>query len=76
MLLLWPSPSFRALGEELEAPLRIFLTSSSHILVDYKRYQESDPLCCPSAMNQVSFKIEPREAKPFLIPDKIMKESS
>ncbi len=47
---------------------RILLTSSSHLFVEYKRYNESDPLCCASGMGRVSFKIEPKEAKPLLIP--------
>lgn len=47
---------------------RIFLTSSSSLWVEYKRYQESDALCCASGMSRVSFKIEPKAAKPLLIP--------
>ncbi|MGB5594371.1 MAG: LppP/LprE family lipoprotein [Crocosphaera sp.] len=47
---------------------RILLTSSSNLFVEYKRYNESDALCCASGMSRVSFKIEPRDAKPLLIP--------
>jgi hypothetical protein len=54
---------------------RIFLTSSSSLFVEYKRYNESDPLCCASGMSRVSFKIEPKQAKPLLIPVEITTEN-
>ena len=47
---------------------RVFLTSSSSVLVEFKRYSQTDALCCPSAMNRVSFTIKPQDAKPILIP--------
>ncbi|ACK67729.1 conserved hypothetical protein [Rippkaea orientalis PCC 8801] len=47
---------------------RIFLTNANSLFVEFKRYSKTDPLCCPSGMNRVSFKIEPKEAKPLLIP--------
>ncbi len=51
---------------------RIFLTSSSSLFVEYKLYNESDPLCCASEMSRVSFTIEPRDAKPLLIPVEVV----
>ncbi|ACB49472.1 unknown [Crocosphaera subtropica ATCC 51142] len=54
---------------------RIFLTSPSSLFVEYKRYDNDDPLCCPSGMNRVLFTIEPNNAKPLLIPIEIMAEA-
>ena len=54
---------------------RIFLTDSSNLFVEYKRYHESDPLCCASGMSRVSFNIEPRNAKPLLIPVDVITEN-
>ncbi|MEA5511638.1 LppP/LprE family lipoprotein [Crocosphaera sp. UHCC 0190] len=54
---------------------RIFLTSPSSLFVEYKRYRESDPLCCPSGTNRVDFKIEPKDAKPFLVPVNVTTEN-
>ena len=51
---------------------RILLTDSSNLFVEYKRYNESDPLCCASGMSRVSFNIVPREAKPLLIPVEVV----
>ncbi len=54
---------------------RIFLTSPSRLWVEYKRYDNDDPLCCPSEMNQVWFNIEAKNAKPLLIPTEVMTEA-
>lgn len=51
---------------------RIFLTSPSSLLVEYKRYDSDDPLCCPSETNQVLFNIEAKNAKPLLIPIEVI----
>lgn len=51
---------------------RIFLTNSSRLWVEYKRYNSSDPLCCPSGISRVFFNIEPKDAKPLLIPVEVM----
>ena len=65
----------KVLNSRLDGDIsRIFLSSSSQLWVEYKRYQESDPLCCPSGISRVSFKIEPREAKPLLIPVEVTTE--
>ncbi len=50
---------------------RIFLTSSSRLWVEYKRYNGEDPLCCPSEISRVFFNIEPKDAQPLLIPVEI-----
>ncbi len=52
----------------------IFLTSSSRLFVEYKRYNNSDPLCCASGMSRVLFNIEPKDAKPLLVPVEVMTE--
>ncbi|EAZ91075.1 LppP/LprE family lipoprotein [Crocosphaera chwakensis] len=54
---------------------RIFLTSPSRLLVEYKRYDNDDPLCCPSKMSRVLFNIEAKNAKPLLIPIEVMTEA-
>lgn len=53
---------------------QIFLTSSSRLFVEYKRYNSSDPLCCPSEINRVLFNIEPKNAQPLLIPVEVVSE--
>lgn len=59
----------KAMNSRLDGDIsRIFLTSPSTLFVEYKRYNENDALCCPSATSRVSFKIEPKDAKPLLIP--------
>ena len=54
---------------------QIFLTSSSSLFVEYKRYNNSDPLCCPSQISRVLFKIEPKNAQPLLIPVEVITEN-
>ncbi len=54
---------------------QIFLTSSSSLFVEYKRYNSGDPLCCPSQISRVLFKIEPQNAQPLLIPVEAITEN-
>ena len=54
---------------------RIFLNNSSDLLVEYKRYDNNDPLCCPSGITRLSFKIEPKNAQPLLSPVRLLKNS-
>ncbi|MDJ0582333.1 LppP/LprE family lipoprotein [Crocosphaera sp.] len=54
---------------------RIFLNNSSDLLVEYKRYDNNDPLCCPSAISRLSFKIEPKNAQPLLSPVRLLDNS-
>lgn len=54
---------------------RIFLTSASSLWVNFKRYSKTDALCCPSAINRVTFTIEPQNAKPIVTPVTVSSES-
>ena len=54
---------------------RIFLNNSSGLLIEYKRYNTNDPLCCPSVITRVLFKIEPKNAQPLLIPVRFLDNS-
>jgi hypothetical protein len=39
------------------------------VLATYRRYQPSDPLCCPSASTSVSFRVDRGPAGPLLVPE-------
>ena len=67
-----PKPMNSRLDGDIE---RIFLINSDSILVEFKRYSKTDPLCCSSAISRVSFAIEPQEAKPVLIPLSVTTEN-
>jgi hypothetical protein len=44
------------------------LVSELALSVDFARYLEQDPLCCPSRLSNVSYKIETGDAGPLLVP--------
>lgn len=44
------------------------LVSESALSVEYARFLEQDPLCCPSRLGVVAYKIEPGPEGPLLVP--------
>lgn len=51
------------------ALLNLRLTSEAALTGEFARYLQQDPLCCPSRMSHVSYKVESGEAGPLLVPD-------
>ena len=47
-------------GARLESPF--------HITADFLRYTEADPLCCPSRLSEVAYRIDDRAGGPVLVP--------
>jgi hypothetical protein len=41
------------------------------VTASYRRYQPSDPLCCPSGQSSVSFRVDRGSAGPLLVPERV-----
>ena len=50
------------------AQSRLFLYRASELSSEFLRYREADPLCCPSAVSRVEYKIERQSGGPVLVP--------
>ena len=60
-----PAP---ANAREDGTPTFVRLLSASEILVQYARYTETDPLCCPSRTSDVTFRIDRDTRGAFVVP--------
>ncbi|MGH9163520.1 MAG: LppP/LprE family lipoprotein [Vicinamibacteraceae bacterium] len=47
------------------------LFSDETLAVEFSRYTEDDPLCCPSSRTSVSYRIDRNGAQPALVPEDI-----
>ncbi len=46
----------------------VFLYQSDRITADFRRYKESDPLCCPSGSGHAAYRIEDERGRPLVVP--------
>jgi hypothetical protein len=44
------------------------LVSSKDIHVQYSRYKDSDPLCCPSRLTTIEFTVQPEKTETLVVP--------
>lgn len=54
----------------------MFLTGESNFSVEFNRYQEKDPLCCPSGVSRVSYQIQRQNNAPIVVPLEVATQSN
>jgi hypothetical protein len=47
------------------------LQSADRLTATFQRYRPSDPLCCPSVQQAVTYRIERSDAGPLLVPERV-----
>jgi hypothetical protein len=50
------------------AAISVHFSSEVALSAEFQRYKTSDPMCCPSRMSRVAYKIEKRNRGPVLVP--------
>ncbi|MCI0545880.1 MAG: LppP/LprE family lipoprotein [Candidatus Rokubacteria bacterium] len=50
------------------AESRLFLFQATELSAEFLRYREADPLCCPSRVSRVTYRIERTGKTPILVP--------
>jgi hypothetical protein len=50
------------------ATAELFLFEESRIEVNYHRYADSDPLCCPSRSSRVTFEVRVADGRAVVVP--------
>ena len=50
---------------------RLELTGPAELAAEFARYEAADPLCCPSRLSRVTYRIERSGGHPVLVPVRI-----